>query len=173
MPVGRSPRTGFYPGDVSKVTGSWLSGGIGESGDAAQEYPGERLGLPKEGPGAVAGRGVRFAALLIDLVLMGLITSLFVQVDVNQPEVMRQYNYIAVVVWFVITVVMVSLFGFTAGKALLGIRVVRLDGKPMVAPLRAVPRTLLIALVLPAALSDADGRGLHDKVTGTVVVRTR
>lgn len=154
------------------MTGSWLSGGIGEWGDADQEWPGERLGLPKEGPGAVAGRGVRLVALLIDLALMSLVTSLFVPVDVDQPEVMQRFNYIAVAVWFVITTVMVALFGFTTGKALLGLRVVRLDGTPMVG-VRAVPRTLLTALLLPAAMSDADGRGLHDKITGTVVVRTR
>jgi uncharacterized RDD family membrane protein YckC len=43
----------------------------------------------------------------------------------------------------------------------------------MVNPLRAMLRTLLLAVIVPAALVDADGRGLHDKVTGTVVVRTR
>ena len=151
------------------MTGSWLSGGVGDTGGA----PGERFGLPKEGPGSIASRGVRLVALLVDFVLMGLVTSLFVEVDVTRPEVMQQYNYTSVVVWFVITSVMISLFGFTAGKALFGLRVVRIDGKPMVGPLRAVPRTLLTALLLPAAIGDADGRGLHDKVTGTVVVRTR
>lgn len=173
MPAGWATSTGSYPGQVSKVTGSWLSGGIGESGDAAQEWPGERLGLPKDGPGSVAGRGARLGALLLDLALMGLATSLFVQVDLNQPEQMRQYNYIAGLVWFVLSVVMVGLFGFTPGKLLLGLQVVRLDGKSMVNPLRAIPRTLLIALIVPAAIADADGRGLHDKITGTVVVRTR
>ena len=158
---------------MSKTTGSWLSGGIGETGDDPQEWPGERLGLPKDGPGSIATRGVRLLALLIDLVLMSLMTSLFADFDVNDPEVMRQFNYLSVVVWFVITSVMITLFGFTAGKALLGLRVVRLDGKPMVGPLRAVPRTLLTALLLPAAIGDADSRGLHDKATGTVVVRTR
>lgn len=142
-------------------------------GDSAQKWPGEHLGLPEQGPGSVAGRGARFGALLIDLILSGLVTSLFVEVDVTKPEVMQQYNYLAVLVWFVISVVMVGLFGFTPGKALLGMRVVRLDGKPMVTPLRAIPRTLLTALLLPPAIADADGRGLHDRVTGTVVVRTR
>jgi uncharacterized RDD family membrane protein YckC len=171
MPAGRPERTCPYPGGVSKVTGSWLSGGVDESG--SQEWPGERLGLPKDGPGSVAGRGVRFGALLVDLVLMALATSLFVSVDVGDPDQMRQFNYISVLVWFVITVVMVGLFGFTAGKLLFGLQVVRIDGKSMVTPLRAVPRTLLLALIVPAAFSDADNRGLHDKVTGTVVVRTR
>lgn len=165
MPVGGFPRTGSYPGDVSEAT---VSGG-----DAAQQWPGEHLGLPEHGPGSVAGRGARFVALLIDLVLSGLVTSLFVEVDVNRPEVMQQYNYIAVLVWFGITVVMVGLFGFTPGKALLGLRVMRIDGKAMVTPLRAIPRTLLTGLLLPPAFADADGRGLHDKITGTVVVRTR
>jgi uncharacterized RDD family membrane protein YckC len=155
------------------VTGSWLSGGLGESGDADQEWPGQRMGLAKEGPGSLAGRGVRLGALLIDLVLAGLITSLFVRMDLNQPEQMQKYNYFGVLVWFVITVVMVGIFGFTVGKLLLGLQVVRVDGKPMVTPLRAIPRTLLIALIIPAAMADADGRGLHDKLTGTVVVRTR
>ena len=155
------------------MTGSWLSGGIGETGGEPQEWPGARLGLPEAGPGSVATRGVRLLALLVDLVLMTLVTSLFVEMDVEQPEVMRQFNYIAVAVWFGITSVMTALFGFTAGKALFGLRVVRLDGKPMVGPVRAVPRTALTALLLPAAIGDADGRGLHDKATGTVVVRTR
>jgi uncharacterized RDD family membrane protein YckC len=157
---------------VRKTTGSWLSGGIGESGAETQAWPGERLGLPEKGPGSVASRGVRLVALIVDLMLMSLVTSLFVKVDVQRPEVMQQFNYLSVLVWFVVTAVMVGLFGFTAGKALLGIRVVRLDGRPMVGP-RAIPRTLLTAVILPAALSDADGRGLHDKVVGTVVVRTR
>jgi uncharacterized RDD family membrane protein YckC len=121
----------------------------------------------------VAGRGVRLGALVIDLALMGLVTSLFVRVDLNQPEQMRQFNYTSVLVWYVITVAMVGLFGFTAGKLLLGMRVVRVDGNAMVNPLRAMLRTLLLAVIVPAALVDADGRGLHDKLTGTVVVRTR
>lgn len=154
------------------MTGSWLSGGIGETGEP-QEWPGERLGLPKDGPGSIATRGVRLVALLVDFVLMALVTSLFVEMDINRPEVMQTFNYLSVLVWFVITSVMIALFGFTAGKALFGLRVVRLDGKPMVGPLRAVPRTLLTGLLIPAAIADADSRGLHDKLTGTVVVRTR
>jgi uncharacterized RDD family membrane protein YckC len=173
VPVCQARCAWSYSGGVSKTTGSWLSGGIGESGAQSQAWPGERLGLPQSGPGSVAPRGLRLLALIVDLVLMSLVTSLFVEVDVQRPEVMRQFNYLSVLVWFVVTAVMVALFGFTAGKALLGLRVVRLDGKPLVGPLRAVPRTLLTAVILPAALSDADGRGLHDKAVGTVVVRTR
>ena len=38
---------------------------------------------------------------------------------------------------------------------------------------RALLRTALIALVMPALVRDEDGRGWHDRATRTVVVRTR
>ncbi|WP_260196137.1 RDD family protein [Actinophytocola gossypii] len=156
-------------------TGTWLSGPGSANGpdDESQRWPGERFGLPQEGVGSVAGRGVRLGAFLLDLVVAALLTSLFVEMDVQRPEVMQTFNYWALLVWFVVSAVAVSLFGFTVGKFALGLRVVRLDGTPMVGPLRAIPRTLLTAIILPAALADANGRGLHDRAVGTIVVRTR
>jgi hypothetical protein len=38
---------------------------------------------------------------------------------------------------------------------------------------RAVVRTALLILLIPALLVDADGRGLHDRATQTAVVRDR
>jgi len=164
-------RTWSYSGGVSRWTGSWLSGTGAPA--APQDYPGERLGLPGSGPGSVAGRGTRLGALLIDLVIASLVTSLFVRVDVADPGVMRTFNYWSLLVWFLITVAAVSFFGFTAGMAALGICVARLDGATMVGPLRAIPRTALTAILIPAVIWDADTRGMHDKAVGTVVVRTR
>lgn len=161
---------------MSRWTGSWLSG-PGAAGDseahAPQQWPGERLGLPKDGPGSVGSRGGRLVALLLDFVIAGLVTSLFVRMDVDSPEVMRTFNYWAILVWFLISVGAVSLFGFTAGMAALGIRVARLDGATTVGPLRAIPRAIMTAVIVPAAIWDADGRGLHDRAVGTIVLRTR
>ena len=67
-----------------------------------------------------------------------------------------------------------ALTGQSLGKRVLGIRVVRLaeqDGAPGFLP--AAIRTALVMLVLPAVFMDRDGRGLHDKAAGTLVVRTR
>jgi uncharacterized RDD family membrane protein YckC len=151
-----------------------LSGPGAATGQSApQQWPGERLGLPQEGPGSVASRGARLAALLLDLVIAGLVTSLFVPMDVARPEVMQTFNYWSVLVWFLISVGAVSLFGFTAGMAALGIRVARLDGAAMVGPLRAVPRAVMTAVIVPAVIWDADSRGMHDKAVGTIVLRTR
>ncbi len=159
---------------MSRWTGSWLSGPSAASGTRApQEWPGERLGLPRAGAGSVASRGARLGALLLDLVIASLVTRLFVPMDVTNPEVMRTFNYWAILVWFVISVVTVSLFGFTAGMAALGIRVARLDGATMVGPLRAIPRAILTAIIIPAVIWDADNRGMHDRAVGTIVLRSR
>jgi hypothetical protein len=170
--VGHWIVTWFYSEGVTRWTGSWLSGPRAalepgeDAGDRpAQSYPGERLGLPKDGPGSVAGTGVRALALLIDAVLAGLVAGLF-----TAPELPQNWSLLS---WFLITVIAVSFFGFTPGMKLLGIRVARLGENPMVGVIRAVPRTLLVALIIPAAIWDADRRGLHDKLFSTVVVRTR
>jgi uncharacterized RDD family membrane protein YckC len=66
---------------------------------------------------------------------------------------------------------LVGTLGCTIGHRLLGIRVVRLGGAAA-GPLHALIRTILLAVVIPAVIWDRDTRGLHDKIAGTVTVRT-
>jgi uncharacterized RDD family membrane protein YckC len=63
-----------------------------------------------------------------------------------------------------------ALTGLTVGKRLLGIRVARLDGRP-VGLVWALVRTLLLLAVIPPVVTDRDLRGLHDRAANTVVVR--
>ncbi len=136
--------------------GSWLSGPTGADGGA---YPGEGLGLPERGSGAVAGFGIRLAALLIDWLLCTLI-ALFVL-----------HSQVWTIVIFAVEVyLLTALTGFTAGMRLLGLRVRRLDGRPVGFAWAAV-RTLLLLAVVPALITDHDLRGLHDRAANTVVVR--
>jgi uncharacterized RDD family membrane protein YckC len=58
------------------------------------------------------------------------------------------------------------------GQRFLGIVVVGLDGNRL-GPGRAAVRTLLICLVVPPLLWDADSRGLHDRAVASVVVLGR
>ncbi|OLR90219.1 RDD family protein [Actinokineospora bangkokensis] len=156
---------------MSRWTGSWLPG----SGDevSAQRWPGERMGLPERGEGSVASGGVRFLALVVDLVLASLATSIAIPFDFDDPAAMWTRNLWAGAVWLLITVAGVGLAGFTPGKALLGMRVVRIDGQPIVGPVRALGRAVLTGILVPAAIVDKDGRGLHDRFVGTVELRTR
>lgn len=65
---------------------------------------------------------------------------------------------------------LVGTLGYGIGHRIVGIRVVRLDGG-WAGPLRAVVRTVLLCVVVPAAVWDADQRGLHDKAADTILVR--
>ncbi|MGO2041542.1 MAG: RDD family protein, partial [Cellulosimicrobium funkei] len=70
-------------------------------------------------------------------------------------------------------VLLVSTLGFTVGHRVMGIRVRRLaEPARMVGLGRGVLRTVLLCLVIPAVVWDADGRGLHDRAAGTVLVRS-
>ncbi|MBB5906751.1 RDD family protein [Actinoalloteichus hymeniacidonis] len=156
---------------MNRLTGSWLSGPSaalpeGERREQVrQDWRGQRLGLPEQGPDAVATKTSRAGALLIDLLLAALIAGLF-----TAPELPRHWSLL---VWALLTILPVATVGFTPGMALLGIRVARIGEHPFVGPVRALVRTALIFLIVPAVIWDADARGLHDKAAGTVVVRTR
>lgn len=128
-----------------------------------QVFPGSRLGLPKTGVGSVAPLGIRIGAFLIDLLLSGLIALLF-----TRPELPRNWSLL---VWVVMTVVGVGIFGSTPGQVVCGIRVAPL-GRALVG-LWAIPRVALTFVVVPPLLADVDGRGLHDRLCRTVVIRTR
>jgi len=57
------------------------------------------------------------------------------------------------------------------GRFVLGLLVVPVDGRQHVGFGRALVRGVLIAVVIPALITDSDMRGLQDKVTNTAVVR--
>jgi hypothetical protein len=163
---------------MARPFGTWLSGPPpSESGTPDQGpnlYPGQRLGLPQSGPGALVGVGRRIGALLIDWFIAYGLASLAVTFGIVSSEnfFTSQIGSTAVmVVWLVLGVVAVRLFGFTPGQYALGVRVDSVDHRMHVGLGRALSRGLLIAFVVPALFTDADGRGFQDRLTGTAVVR--
>ena len=139
------------------------------AGGPPGNYPGERFGAPATGRGAAAGFGRRLAALTLDWLLGYLIAGLFAGPDALASP---NFSWTVMGVWFVLTAFAVAAFGITPGMAALGIRVAPLQSNLVGVP-RAVLRTALLALVLPALVRDADGRGWHDRAADTIVVRTR
>lgn len=134
-------------------------------------YPGQTLGLPEFGSGSVAGWSRRLGALLIDWLACSLIAiALFYHPHVGHAgSVLTEPRLWTPAVFAVEDFLLTALTGFTIGKRLLGLRVVRLDGRPV--GLWALPRTVVLMLVVPAMMMDRDLRGLQDKAAGTVVVR--
>jgi uncharacterized RDD family membrane protein YckC len=147
----------------------------GQSGAGSTEefsYPGNRLGLPEEGPGSVAGWGRRVLALFIDWTIAGLIASAITSKPLWAGG--NDLNTAQLVTFFAMTAVLTGLAGGTIGHRLCGLRVVPAkpsgSGYAQVGLLNGALRALLISLVIPAVVYDRDRRGLHDRAASTVVV---
>lgn len=138
---------------------------------AGTAHRGAGLGLPASGPGSLAPFGLRILAFGIDLILAGLGAGLFVhRSDMSGPAAHLPGQW-SVIPWALDYLLGLLLLGRTLGMYLTGLRVIRVDARLAVGPLRALIRTGLLALIVPALLVDSDLRGLHDRLTATAVIR--
>jgi uncharacterized RDD family membrane protein YckC len=137
-----------------------------------EAYPGQHLRLPEFGPGSVAGWSRRLGALLIDWIACSVIAIAFLYHPVagHATDVLSQTRLWTLLIFGVEDFLLTALTGFTIGKRILGLRVIRLDGRP-VGLWRAFARTLILMTVVPVLMMDRDLRGLQDKAANTVVVR--
>lgn len=140
---------------------SWLEGPGARRPTGEQDYPGQRLGRPERGPGAVAGFGPRIVAYLIDSAACAVIAW----------GTFRDPGY-TLAIFAGEVLVLTWLAGGSAGQLVRGLRVVRADNRPLGLP-RTALRTALLLLLIPAVIWDRDGRGLHDKAASSVVVHAR
>jgi hypothetical protein len=159
---------------MARTLGSWLTGPEpSESGSPDQgpnDYPGQRLGLPKTGPRSLARMGRRIAALFVDWLVAYGLAALAMTVGLVS---MATLSTAVLVIWMVIGAVSVRLFAFTPGQFALGLVVVPVDGRLHVGFGRALVRVLLIALVIPPLITDSELRGVQDRLTNTAVVRRK
>ena len=123
-------------------------------------YPGERLGMPTTGPGSIGRPGRRIGALAIDWAAAVILSVAFFEYD----------SFATLVIFAVVQILFIPTAGGSPGHRVLGMRVVRVGGG-WAGIWRPVVRTLLLIVVIPAVVWDADQRGLHDKVVGTVLIR--
>jgi uncharacterized RDD family membrane protein YckC len=134
------------------------------------DHPGQRLGLPASGPGSPATYARRIAALVIDWFAALLVASLVVCGDVWTGQ--GAGLWAPLVVLFAERSLLDGLLGYSLGRRAMSNAVVRLDGRRPVGIPRAMLRSALLCLAVPALILDRDRRGLHDVAAGTVVVRT-
>ncbi|OBG78760.1 hypothetical protein A5714_04535 [Mycobacterium sp. E2462] len=136
--------------------------------DAPSDYPGHGLGLPPSGSGSLAPMGRRLGALAVDWFIAYGLAALALRIGMFSGSML---STAVLLIWFVLGVVSLRLFGFTPGQLALRLRVVPLDGGLGVGLGRAVVRGALVGTVVPALFTDYDGRGLQDRLTATAVVR--
>lgn len=137
-------------------------------------FPGNRLGLPEDGPGSVSGWGRRVLALFLDWLIAGLVASAITSKPMWAGG--NDYNTAQLVTFFAITAILTGLAGGTIGHRVCGLRVISVrpgsvgyTTQPGL--LAGVIRAFLLCLLIPAVVYDRDRRGLHDRAANTVVVR--
>jgi uncharacterized RDD family membrane protein YckC len=150
-----------------KDVASWLDG-PGVMRTDPDDFPGRRLGMPERGSGSLARFGRRALAVLVDWLVCTVIAAGLMHYRLGEGGL---GPFKPLVVFVVMNVLLVGTLGSTIGHRLFGIKVVALGGASA-GPILAVIRTVLLALVIPAMIWDRDTRGFHDKIAGTVPVRT-
>ncbi|KRF29576.1 RDD family protein [Phycicoccus sp. Soil802] len=154
-----------------KDLGSWLEGPGSRSG-ASSAYPGERLGMPRTGRGSIARFGRRLVGVVIDWTACQLIAAALFDVPLPFAGVASGNDTLILLGLFALEqLLLVGTAGYTLGHRVVGLRVLSLDGQ-RARPFQVLVRTVLLCLFLPAMFWDKDGRSLHDKAAGTLIVRT-
>lgn len=127
-----------------------------------RDWPGQRLGLPVEGPRSVGRLGRRFIGILIDWsICYGIVLVLF------RPD---PFGFKTLALFIVVEIAFLLLLNGTIGHLIVGLRVVPIV-PGYLGVWRPILRTVLLAVVIPAVIYDKDQRGLHDRWAGTVLVR--
>ncbi|WP_231953505.1 RDD family protein [Actinoplanes derwentensis] len=109
-----------------------------------------------------AGLGPRLGALVLDWVLCLLIASLYAS-----PF---EKSWPAVLVLILANTFFLGLFGQTPGMRLLRVRCDSYPDGGVIGPARGLFRALLLSLFIPAIILNSEGRGLHDRLAGSIVV---
>ncbi len=110
--------------------------------------------------------GKRILALIIDWAA----AILVVQVIPNGPEYGTQSNSLLILLIFAIEVALFTwMMGSSFGQRIVGLRVKDFIKDLNPSLLQSIFRTLLIVLIIPPLLADAEGRGLHDRLAKTKI----
>ncbi|WP_433794086.1 RDD family protein [Actinoplanes sp. CA-252034] len=109
-----------------------------------------------------AGLGPRLGALVIDWVLCLLIASLY--------ATPAEKAWPAVLVLVLANTFFLGLFGQTPGMRLLRVRCVSYPDGGAIGLGRGLLRAALLGLFVPAIILNSQGRGLHDRAAGSMVV---
>jgi len=125
--------------------------------------------------------GRRLVGVTIDWVMSLLISAAFFPAATFAPEAATAVERVLLAghpmatlgIFALQHLVLVATLGTTIGHRLVSVRVVRDDQAPYVGLVKALVRTVLLLLVIPAVVWDGENRGLHDLAAGTRIVLAR
>ncbi|TXL62777.1 RDD family protein [Aeromicrobium terrae] len=103
--------------------------------------------------------GRRLVALLIDWVIAAF--SAIALAGVSYPPDDIGQNLVITGFFVGEVALLTGLLGYSIGKRVVGLKVEGPNGRPIGVP-RAILRTLLVCLVIPAVVMNDERRGLHD-----------
>lgn len=118
----------------------------------------------------MARPGRRIIALLID---WGITLAVVAAVAGLIPALgdIQDVPATAPAMFAILQIIFIPTIGGGPGHRLCGIRVIPIAGG-YVGLWRPVVRSVLLCLVIPALVWDSDQRGFHDKIAGTVLIRS-
>jgi uncharacterized RDD family membrane protein YckC len=115
------------------------------------------------------GLGRRFAALMVDWLACYFIVAATAG-GIGKMAPNRSITVLGL--FFVEVAILSALQGASLGHKIFGIRIVRFsDGGP-ISPLQALIRTTLLISVIFAITFDENGRGMHERFSGSVLTRS-
>jgi len=114
------------------------------------------------------GQGRRMLGLLIDWALCYFITwGFFADPGTGAFTPIVYFLYLGQYLFFSI------LGGATPGHRIVGLKIVNFSDGQMPTPKQALIRTALLAIVITAITFDQNGRGINERFSGTVLIRSR
>jgi uncharacterized RDD family membrane protein YckC len=112
--------------------------------------------------------GRRLAAITLDwLACYAIVAALSGGIGQMEPS----KSPITLGLFFVEVWVLTSLTGASLGQKIFGLRVVRFSDGSTITPIQALLRTVFLVLVVTAVTYDENGRGIHERISGTVLTR--
>ena len=113
--------------------------------------------------------GRRFAALMVDW----LACYFIVAASAGGLGAMASNRSLTVLgLFFVEIAILSALQGATLGHRIFGIKIVRFTDGGAITPVQALIRSALLVTVIFAITFDENGRGMHERLSGSVLTRS-
>jgi uncharacterized RDD family membrane protein YckC len=114
--------------------------------------------------------GRRMAALMVDwLACYFIITAATGGIGQAAPN----RSLMVLALFFAQVTTLSALQGASLGHRIFGVKIIRFADGGVITPLQALIRSALLVTVVFAITYDENGRGLHERLSGTVLTRVR